>query len=133
MSGLARAPGGLRRGTARAGSASWAGSFAGRSQPRARRVVEQGGDFLPRLGAAQAARREPFEDLGEVARQRVLEVQLFSGQRMLEGEPERVEELPLKAKACGRVLRGVRDVHEIAHERVARVLHVDADLQSTSV
>ena len=39
-----------------------------------------------------------------------------------------MEELPLEAEACGRVLRSVRDVHEIAHERVARVLHVDADL-----
>ena len=97
-------------------------------QARVRRVTQKREHLIARLCASRAARRQGIKDVLQVGWQIVGKSKGFARHRMLKGQHERVEKLPLKSAVCRGIFRRVRRVNGLAHQRMLGVFHVHAYL-----
>jgi hypothetical protein len=71
------------------------------------------------------------QSLGQVCRQRRAKIERFSGHRMVECEPRRMEEVPLGRKS-GHTTSSAASIRVVAHDRMADRREMNADLVSPS-
>ena len=93
-----------------------------------RRVCQQLEHFPTRFGTTEAARCQLIEHGSKVIGKVIGKEEVLARHGLGEPHLEGMQELPIKPEVRIGVLGRTGVVHRIAHQRMLRILHVNADL-----
>ena len=97
-----------------------------------RRVCQQLEHFPARFGTAEAARYQLIEHGSKVIGKVIGKEEVLARHGLGEPHLEGMQELPIQPEVRIGVLGRTGVVHRIAHQRMFRVLHVNADLMGSA-